>query len=240
VPQRWRQPSILALAWLALILAAGCTTARGPSFERQKMIMDLADALREEALSLPQDAQRERLVSGLIQLRELMMTETILKPVEEPPGGPSLPTPEGSTKSDPAWTAMFSPRSVVIGFFTKAKAFGGQEDDQGLEVRLQPLDQFGDPTKAVGCYRIEVFEYRALSGEKRGNRLGHWFVKVLDAASQRRYYDRVDRCYVFPLLWEKGVVPGRAVIVQATYYPPGGFQEKLFAQRLIKLEEAEE
>ena len=230
----------IGLAGLVLVLAAGCSTYRGGDFERQKIIMDLADALREEALSLPQEAPRERLVSGLIQLRELMMTDTLLKPVEESPGGPRLPTPEGGPRSDPAWSAMFAPKSIVIGFFTKSKSFSGQEGDEGLEVRLQPLDQFGDPTKAVGSFRIEVFAYRALSGEKRGDRLGHWFVKALDAASQRQYYDRVDRCYVFPLLWDKGVEPGRAVIVHATYYPPGGFQDKLFAQRIIKIETPEE
>jgi len=239
----------IGLAGLALVLAGGCSTFRGGDLERQKMIMDLADALREEALNLPQEGPRERIVSGLIQLRELMMTDMVLKPVEESPGGPRLPAPEGGVKSDPAWSAMFAPKSIVIGFFTKTRSFGASEasgsggdqgGDEGLEVRLQPLDQYGDPTKAVGSFRIEVFAYRALSGEKRGDRLGHWFVKVLDAESQRRYYDRVDRCYVFPLLWDKGVEPGKAVIVQATYYPPGGFQEKLFAQRVIKIETPEE
>ena len=239
----------VGLAGLVLVLATGCSGFRGGDLERQKMIMDLADTLREEALSLPQEAPRERLVSGLIQLRELMMTDTVLKPVEESPGGPRPPAPEGGLRSDPAWSAMFAPKSIVIGFFTKARSFGppraaGSSEapvgDEGLEVRLQPLDQLGDPTKAVGSFRIEVFAYRSLSSEKRGDRLGHWFVKALDAESQRKYYDRVDRCYVFPLLWDKGVEPGRAVIVHATYYPPGGFQDKLFAQRIIKIETPEE
>jgi hypothetical protein len=227
------------LAGVILVLAAGCTTSQG-RFEREKMIVDLADALREEALNLPPNSQRERLVSGLIQLRELMMTETILKPIEEAPNAPRLPTPEGGVKSDPAWAAMFAPKTIAIGVFTKSKSFSGQEGDEGLEVHLHTLDQFGDPTKAVGWYRVEVFAYRTASTDKRGERLGHWIVKVLDADSQRKYYDRVDRCYVFPLLWEKGVEPGKAVVVQATYYPPGGFEKKLFAQRIIKLQEPEE
>jgi len=230
---------VVGLAGVILVLAAGCTTSQG-RFEREKMVVDLADTLREEALNLPQDAQRERLVSGLIQMRELMMSDTILKPVEASPEAPRLPRPEGGVKSDTAWTATFAPKSIVIGFFTKSKSFTGQEGDEGLEVRLQPLDQFGDPTKAVGWYRVEVFAYRAMSSDKRGDRLGHWIVNVLDADSQRKYYDRVDRCYVFPLLWEKGVEPGKAVVVQATYYPPGGFEKKLFAQRVIKLETPEE
>lgn len=130
---------------------------------------------------------------------------------------------------------MFAPQSLVVGFFTRSKNFDNVPGDDGLEVRLQPLDQFGDPTKAIGSYRIEVFTYRLQSGEKRGDRLGHWFVAILDAAGNRKYYDPVDRSYVFPLLWDKEIEAGTAVIVQATYYPPGGFTEKLFAQRVVKI-----
>jgi hypothetical protein len=82
---------------------------------------------------------------------------------------------------------------------------------------------------------VELFEQRRLTGEVRGRRLGHWFVSVLDAEANRRYYDPVDRSYVFPLLWDREIAPGTPVIVQATYYPPGGFTEKLFAQRLIQI-----
>jgi hypothetical protein len=199
------------------------------------MAADLADALREEALKLPDAGPRERLVSGLIQMRELMMGESVMKPAGEAPGEPRLPSPEGGGRPAPPWATMFAPASLVIGFFTRSRDFDGAAGDDGLEVRVQPLDQFGDPTKAVGSYRIEVFRYRIRTSEKKGERLGHWFVKVLDVESNRKYYDPVDRSYVFPLLWEAPIEPGTQVIVQATYYPPGGFQEKLFAQRVIKI-----
>jgi len=225
-------------ALVAVMLAAGCTSLR-PSerYERDKMTLDLADALREEALKLPEDAARERLVTGLIQLRQTMLGETPLKPLpaEASAAEPALPPPEGGAGHTPKWASMFAPQSLVIGFFTRSKDFDGDGNDDGLEVRLQPLDQFGDPTKAVGSYRIEVFQYRLRTNEKRGDRLGHWFVSALDAESNRKYYDPVDRSYVFPLLWETPIEGGTKVIVQATYYPPGGFQEKLFAQRVIKI-----
>jgi len=226
---------LVGLTGLLAAWAAGCGSWRPDSYKRDQMVVDLADALREEALKLPQEGQRDRLVTGLIQLRELMMGESPLKPAQEAPGAPTLPAPEGGAKPAPAWATMFAPTSLVIGFFTRTRDFDGQPGDDGLEVRLQPLDQFGDPAKAVGSYRIEVFDYRLRSGEKRGDRLGHWFVSVLDAESNRKYYDPIDRCYVFPLLWDGAQAAGRTVIVQATYYPPGGFQEKLFAQRVIKV-----
>jgi len=229
----------VGLAGALALLAAGCGSLRSSDrFQRDQMVIDLADALRQEALKVPQDGRRERLVTGLIRLRELMLAESSLKPVEEAPGAPTLPEPEGGDKPAPPWATMFAPRSLVVGFFTRSKNFDEVPGDDGLEVRLQPLDQFGDPTKTVGSYRIEVFTYRLHTGEKRGRRLGHWFVSVLDEASNRQYYDPVDRSYVFPLLWDREIEAGAAVIVQATYYPPGGFTEKLFAQRVVKIGEA--
>jgi hypothetical protein len=219
----------------ALFMAAGCSTTRPPDAERLIMAADLADALREEALKLPDAGQRERLVSGLIQMRELVMGDSLMKADEPAPGAPRLPGPDGANKPAPPWATMFAPASLVIGFFTRSRDYDGQPGDDGLEVRIQPLDQFGDPAKAVGSYRIEVFLYRIRTSEKKGERLGHWFISVLDAESNRRFYDPVDRSYVFPLLWEAPIGTGVQVIVQATYYPPGGFQEKLFAQRVIKI-----
>jgi hypothetical protein len=227
--------AVAGLAGAALFLAAGCSVFRSDDYERHVMAADLADVLREEALKLSDSGQRERLVSGLIQLRELLASESSLKPEETAGGGPKLPAPEGGASPAPPWATMFAPASLVIGFFTRSRDFDGQPGDDGLEVRLQPLDQFGDPTKAVGSYRIEVFQYRLRSNERKGARLGHWFIAVLDAESNRKYYDPVDRSYVFPLLWEVPIEVGTAVIIQATYYPPGGFQEKLFAQRVIKI-----
>ena len=227
--------AIVGVLGTAVFLAAGCSSLRSDDYERRVMAMDLADVLREEALKMPDGGERERLVSGLIQLRELLASETALKPEEASGGGPKLPAPAGGAAPAPPWASLFAPASLVIGFFTRSRDFDGQPGDDGLEVRLQPLDQFGDPTKAVGSYRIEVFQYRLRTSEHKGGRLGHWFISVLDTDSQRKYYDPVDRSYVFPLLWEAPIEVGAAVIVQATYYPPGGFQEKLFAQRVIKI-----
>jgi len=231
-----RLGGMVAVAVLAVGLTAGCSRARSSTYERDRLVAELTEVLREEALRVENEARRERLVTGLIQVRDLMTGKA---PV--PQGGPSAadgPVPEGMEGPPPDWARMFAPRSLIIGFFTQSKNFDDVPGPDGLEVRLQPLDQFGDPTKAVGSYRIEVFQYRSHTGEKRGRRLGHWFVSVLDAKANRRYYDPVDRSYVFPLLWDHDIDEGSAVIVQATYYPPGGFTQKLFAQRLIRIEAA--
>lgn len=221
----------LALALVVGVsLVAGCTLPQTPDANRQAAAADLADTLRAVALKLPDQASRDQLVTGLITIRNMLSTP------DEPEGAePKLPMPPGAAAPAPAWATMFAPTSLAIGFFTRSRDFDGQPGDDGLEVRIQALDQFGDPTKAVGSYRIEVFSYRTLTTEKRGDRLGHWYVPVLDVESNRKFYDPVDRSYVFPLLWEKPIPAGTTVIVQATFYPPEGFKQKLFAQRVIKV-----
>ena len=227
---------ILVAALVLSALAAGCgPTAASSRLERDKATLDLADALRDEALQISDVSQRDRLVTGLTQLRQLVLGETLLKPTTAEGSDSALPLPDGGAATAPKWATLFAPTNLVIGFFTRSKDFNGDGADDGLEVRLQPLDQFGDPTKAVGSYRIEVFQYRVRTSEPRGDRLGHWFVSVLDADSSRRYYDPVDRSYVFPLQWDSAIEAGTRVIIQATYYPPAGFHDKLFAQRVIKI-----
>ncbi len=225
--------AVLAAACLAQ--ASGCGTWRRPGEERTRLALELADALRQEALALPDEEPRQRLVTGLGQLRDVLIGQVEAKPLASGDAEPVLPEPEGGIGPVPPWVTMLAPKSLVIGFFTQSKDFDGRPGDDGIEVRLQPIDQFGDPTKAVGAYRVEIFMYQYKTLEKRGRRLGHWFVSVLDAGSNRKYYDPIDRSYVFPLLWGEPLPPGLMVIVQATYYPPGGFEEKLIAQRVIRI-----
>ena len=227
--------ALAGLASLALAGASGCTTSRSEDYERRRVALELTDVLREEALRLPDEGPRERLVTGLVQLREVLVGRAGLKPLEGGESGPVLPRPEGGMQPVPAWAQMFLPANLVIGYFTRSKDFDGVPGEDGIEVRVQPMDAFGDPVKAVGSYRVEVFALRRYTNEKRGVRLGHWYVSVLDAKSQRLYYDPIDRSYVFPLLWERRIAAGSMVIVQATFYPPGGFEEKLMAQRVIKI-----
>ena len=233
---RMRGSGGIALAALGA-LAIACGGCRSQGAERQRLALELADALRQEALKLSDEEPRERLVKGLQSLRDLWVERVELKPLESSEAGPALPAPPGGTGPVPAWAAMFAPKSLEVGYFTRTRDFDGMPGDDGIEVRVQPMDQFGDPTKAVGSYRVEVFMYQYKSDNKRGQRLGHWFVSVLDAESNRTYYDPIDRSYVFPLLWDQPLPRGLTVIVQVTYYPPTGFDEKLIAQRVIRIGE---
>jgi len=232
----------VAIKWLACVglsawAAAGCRSGTElPPDRRIQQGIDLADILRAEALRLPEkEEQREKLVSGLVQMREVLSQAPA---PSEPP--PVLPEPAGGPGPVPEWARMFAPKSILVSYFTQTKDFDHEPGDDGLEVYVQPLDQFGDPTKAVGTFRIEVFEHRPRTGEPRGVRRAHWVVQVLDAASNRRYYNPVRHAYVFPLQWASNIPAGTPIIVQVIFYPPGGFNEKLLAERQMKTGHAED
>jgi hypothetical protein len=143
---------------------------------------------------------------------------------------------DSGEKTEQEWMGMFGPTSIQISFFTQSRDFDDNKGDDGLEICAQPFDKFGDPTKAVGNWRFEVFEYKERSLNRRGRRLCHWFVPVLTPEDNARYYDSIDRSYRFPLLWDVAIPAGSRVIVQATFYPPGGFERKLIAERVIRIE----
>jgi hypothetical protein len=200
--------------------AIGCTESRraaGPD-DRCARAAALAEGLRLEAGKVADADLRDRLQAGLTRIVEVLR------------GGPEVGAAPAAQSE-----GMFAPASIAIGFFTRSKDFDGQPGDDGLEVRVQPLDRFGDPTKATGSYRVEVFESRRLTTEKRGRQLGQWFIQVLDEAATRKYYDPLDRSYVFPLLWETPLEPGMEVIVQVTYGAPGEAVGRLAAQRAIRI-----
>jgi len=221
---------IVCAGLAAFFLAAGCGS--GPAQDQRRVLaMDLADVLRNEALKISDEGERDKIVSGLVRIREVLGESLV--PKNDVPA--ILPQPEGGVGFVPLWARMFLPKAITIGFFTQTKTF--ETGQAGIEVRVQPVDQFGDPTKAVGSYRIEIFQYLLRTTDPKGPRLGHWYVSVLDVESNRRYYDPIDRSYVFPLLWDGGSGKGAQFIIQVTYYPPGGFEEKIIAQRRIRFGE---
>lgn len=66
-----------------------------PGEERTRLALELADALRQEALAIPDEEPRQRLVTGLGQLRDILIGPVEAKPLASGDAGPVLPEPEG-------------------------------------------------------------------------------------------------------------------------------------------------
>jgi hypothetical protein len=215
---------LTAAAWM---VAAGCGSPaeRSDAALRRKQAARLAASLRSDADGVSDPDRRDRLTAGLDQVHDLLTSDS------PPPQGEAPPPP-----ATPVEPGIFDPTGIVVGFFTQSRDFDGRGGPDGLEVYIRPVDRFGDPTKAVGTFRIEVFAYRVHTTERRGDRLGHWEVPVLDVAANRRYYDPRTRSYRFPLRWEEPIAGGTKVTVQATFYPAETPDRKLIAQRVIELE----
>ena len=60
---------------------------------------------------------------------------------------------------------MLLPAKIDILPFTKPRSWDDDPVPDGIEVVLRPLDSFGDQTKAVGCFRFELYTFQKASSE---------------------------------------------------------------------------
>src|SRR5436305_4567151 len=64
---------------------------------------------------------------------------------------------------------MFGPSSMRIHpAFTQVKDWNGDSKPDGIEVVLEMQDQFGEPTRAAGTLRFELWTFREAAAERRG------------------------------------------------------------------------
>ena len=120
--------------------------------------------------------------------------------------------------------ALLMPQSVKIRPFTKPKSFDNDKIPDGIEVLVQPLDQFDDPVKAVGTMQFELFHYQQASGQIKGERLQFWEVLIASADQVRDFWDRTAQMYLFQLAVDQieGLPPGRKYVLTVRYNSPQG------------------
>lgn len=123
---------------------------------------------------------------------------------------------------DPEAISLLLPTKIKVHSFTKIKPLFGSTLPNGIEVWLEPLDRFGDVVKIVGDLHFELYNYRAASGERKGEQIEFWEARIGSSAEQQRYWDRVARMYQFPLGWDYAPPPGKKYILLATYISPNG------------------
>lgn len=125
----------------------------------------------------------------------------------------------------PDAVAMLLPTKIRIHSFTKIKPLFGSALPNGIEVWLEPLDQFDDVVKVVGEFYFELYGFKPASADPKGERIEFWQVRIGTPEEQQRYWDRVARMYRFPLAWDYAPAPGRKYVLLVTYRTPS--QERL-------------
>jgi hypothetical protein len=122
---------------------------------------------------------------------------------------------------------MFGPAAMRFSTFTKVRDWTEDKAADGVDVHMEMLDQFGDPTKASGTILFELYEYRAGEPEMRGPRRARWPVALLTVDDQRQHWKKISRTYSFKLNYT-GLDAGRKYVLTAMFEGANG--GRLFAQ----------
>jgi len=127
---------------------------------------------------------------------------------------------------------MFGPSSMRIHpAFTQVKNWSGDSKMDGIEVVLEMQDQFGEPTRAAGTLRFELWTYREAADERRGTQLAHpWIFGLNTRSEQNAHWNPVERGYTFQLPFDKISGERRYVLTAQLDRPEG----RLFDQLIVE------
>ncbi len=124
------------------------------------------------------------------------------------------------------------PKEVRIHSFTGTKVFGeGDKAVRGLEVHIEARDAYGDPTKAFGDFRFELYSFAPMSPDPKGNLITRWNVSLLEPKNNAVHWWNVSRTYVFQLRSDTPLKAGQQFVLVTTFSSP--YTERLFAQRVF-------
>ncbi len=129
---------------------------------------------------------------------------------------------------DPATHQMLSllmPAKIIVEPFTGLKSFDDDDQPDGLELILRPVDTFGDPVKIAGALVVELYEFRPASGERKGRKIEQWDVELASKRDQDKYWNRITQMYEVPLMLSPEALAsgqGQDYVVEVTYNTPLG------------------
>jgi hypothetical protein len=123
----------------------------------------------------------------------------------------------------PDESAMFGPaRMRIHPIFTQVKSFTGDAGKpDGIEAEVEFEDQFGDPTKAAGTIRFELYPYDRADAEPRGERISQWSGSLLSLDQEQLRWNRTSRTYSFQLA-APGISLTRSYVLTAVFEHEGG------------------
>jgi len=134
---------------------------------------------------------------------------------------------------------LYMPTQIDILPFTKPRSWDDDQIPDGLEVVLRPLDSFGDQTKAIGCFRFELYTFRKADADPHGKRIGFWEENLTTRDAQAMHWDKITRTYRFRLAWtgDAPKIPQGKYVLDVTFLAPNGVRLNdtyIFEARLPK------
>ena len=102
--------------------------------------------------------------------------------------------------------------------FTCIKA--GSSESPTIEAFVELMDQFGDPVKAVGQFRFEIFKYRPAFSDPRGRRFeddGIQLIDLRDIRLNQQNWDSITRSYRLSLKLPEQACRLKRMVLQVTF-----------------------
>ena len=143
---------------------------------------------------------------------------------------PYLAGPQAAQGKVPRPVDLLLPQKIRIHPFTTLHTLEDR-NVRGIEARVEALDAFGDPTKAFGDVRFELYDYRPNSPDNKGKRLNVWQVGIGDPGSNMAHWDHVTRSYLFKLELTKQTEPAERYVLVAVFASP--YTQRLFAEHVM-------
>jgi len=132
---------------------------------------------------------------------------------------PKQPIPEIDTRQ------LLRPVVIKIHHSSAVLRKSAGADFDGLTVACEAKDRFGDPVKALGIMRFELYSYARSQPANKGPRVGFWpGVHIDSLGAIQQYWDAVWGLYRFNLTWDRQVKPGERFVLEATLTTPEGQQ----------------
>lgn len=123
------------------------------------------------------------------------------------------------------------PRTIRLHQFTGTRIFGESSVVQGIEARVELEDHFGDPAKAFGVCRFEMFRYLKGESDPRGKRIGVWQIDLNELETNRQYWDGLSQTYKFLLQCKQPVPLGERYVLRVYFLPQQG--QRLMDERVF-------
>ena len=124
---------------------------------------------------------------------------------------------------------LLLPKTIVVHPFTQTNTF--EQGAFGLQVRIQAKDDYGDPTKAFGDFRFELYEFRSQHQGKRGEKITQWEVSLSRPSANFLHWDRHTSSYEFKLSIDTPIQEGKSMVLVVVF--TSRFTPRLVAEREI-------
>ena len=119
--------------------------------------------------------------------------------------------------------SLLMPAKIIVEPFTGLKSFDDDDQPDGLEVVLRPVDTFGDPVKIAGTLIVELYQFRPAAGERKGYKIEQWEVELASKRDQDKYWNRITQMYEIPLMLGPEALalgPDHKFVIEVTYNTP--------------------